>query len=51
MIITEGYATALTAAQLAAGWVVAAISASNLPNVAQAVHPLAAGSYRHRRRQ
>ena len=38
MIITEGYATALTAAQLAAGWVVAAISASNLPNVAQAVH-------------
>ncbi|HFF9490165.1 DUF927 domain-containing protein [Serratia marcescens] len=38
VIITEGYATALTAAQLAAGWVVAAISASNLPNVAQAVH-------------
>ena len=38
VIITEGYATALTAAQLAVGWVVAAISASNLPNVAQAVH-------------
>ena len=38
VIITEGYATALTASQLAAGWVVAAISASNLPNVAQAVH-------------
>ncbi|HCB1446080.1 TPA: DUF927 domain-containing protein, partial [Serratia marcescens] len=38
VIITEGYATALTAAQLAAGWVVAAISASNLLNVAQAVH-------------
>lgn len=37
VIITEGYATALTVAQLAQGWTVAAISANNLPNVAQAL--------------
>lgn len=37
VVITEGYATALTVSQLTAGCVVAAISAGNLPNVAQAL--------------
>lgn len=37
LVITEGYATALTVSQLTAGCVVAAISAGNLPNVAQAL--------------
>ncbi len=37
VVITEGYATALTVSQLTAGCVVAAISAGNLPNVAQSL--------------
>lgn len=37
VVITEGYATALTVSQITAGCVVAAISAGNLPNVAQAL--------------
>lgn len=35
VIITEGYATALTVSLLAEGWILAAIAATNLPKVAE----------------